>query len=66
MAWAWRHWLSPRPLRRTAINSKKEFMAAGGMARFEVLDEPEGRWSVRETHYIDNAAVKAGMSGPPL
>lgn len=41
-------------------------MAAGGMARFEVIDEPEGRWGVRETHYIDNAAVKAGMSGPPL
>lgn len=66
MAWAWQHWLSARPLHRTVINTKKDFLAAGEMARFEVLDDPDGRWSVRETHYIRNAAVKAGRSGPPL
>jgi hypothetical protein len=66
MAWAWQLWLSPRPVRRRIDASQKTFMAAGNMARFEILDEPDGRWGLRETHYIDNPRVKAGLSGPPL
>ncbi|KAK8044421.1 hypothetical protein PG993_004445 [Apiospora rasikravindrae] len=66
MARAWQRWLSPRPLLRTNISTQTSFLTAGNAARYEVIYEPNGRWGCRETHYIDNPRVKAGMSGPPL
>ncbi|KAI1338692.1 hypothetical protein F5Y15DRAFT_416916 [Xylariaceae sp. FL0016] len=66
MAWAWQNWLSPRPLDRTDISRKTDFLTAGNAARYEIVYEPNGRWGCRETHYIDNPRVKAGLSGPPL
>lgn len=42
-------------------------MTSGNMALFEFLrDDDDGRWVVRETHYIDNPQVRKGLSGPPL
>ncbi|KAH7323180.1 hypothetical protein B0I35DRAFT_194131 [Stachybotrys elegans] len=66
MAWQWQLWLSPRPLHRTPNTKLKSFMSAGNMARFDILDEPDGSWTVQETHFIDNPHVRAGRSGPPL
>ncbi|KAI3327607.1 hypothetical protein HD806DRAFT_483354 [Xylariaceae sp. AK1471] len=66
MTWWWQRWLSPRPSHRTNISSQSSFAAAGDAARFDVLTEGDGRWSVRETHHIENPTVKAGRSGPPL
>ncbi|KAF2177778.1 hypothetical protein K469DRAFT_719540 [Zopfia rhizophila CBS 207.26] len=59
-------WLSPRPVRRTNIADKAQILSAGDAALFEFLTAEDGRWFVRETHYIDNPLVKAGLSGPPL
>lgn len=66
MAWAWQLWLSPRPQHRTKIGSQATFTTAGDAARFEFFTEDDGRWAVRETHYIDNPIVRAGKAGPPL
>ncbi|PHH90756.1 hypothetical protein CDD83_2752 [Cordyceps sp. RAO-2017] len=66
MAWAWQHWLSPRPSTRTATPSEPRILTAHDAALFEFLHGDDGRWFVRETHYIDNAVVRAGRSGPPL
>ena len=59
-------WLSPRPVRRTNTAGKAQLMSAGDAALFEFLRAEDGKWFVRETHYIDNPIVKAGLSGPPL
>ena len=66
MARGWQHWLSPRPLRRTATTSESRILAAHDAALFEFSKEEEGHWMVRETHYIDNKIVRDGLSGPPL
>ncbi|KAI1192843.1 hypothetical protein F5X97DRAFT_339692 [Nemania serpens] len=66
MVWRWQLWLSPRPLRRSNISSPSTFTTAHNAALYEFLDEGRGRWGVRETHYIDNPLVRAGLSGPPL
>jgi hypothetical protein len=66
MTWAWQLWLSPRPLHRTNISTQSSFVTAGNAARFDILVEDDGRWGLRETHFIDNPLVKAGLSGPPL
>ncbi|KAI0154649.1 fungal-specific transcription factor domain-containing protein [Xylariaceae sp. FL1272] len=42
------------------------FVTAGNAARFDVLLDADGSWAVRETHDINNAIVKSGLSGPPL
>ncbi|KAF2685187.1 hypothetical protein K458DRAFT_365440 [Lentithecium fluviatile CBS 122367] len=66
MARGWQHWLSPRPLRRTATSSEPRILAAHDAALFEFLKDEDGRWVVRETHYIDNKVVRDGLSGPLL
>ncbi|KAI1430765.1 hypothetical protein GGR50DRAFT_698692 [Xylaria sp. CBS 124048] len=66
MVWAWQLWLSPRPLRRTNISSQLTFKTIQNAALYQFLDEEDGGWGVRETHYIDNPLVRAGLSGPPL
>ena len=40
--------------------------SVGDAALYEFNYEENGRFVVRETHYADNPAVKAGLSGPPL
>lgn len=65
MVWAWQLWLSPRP-QRSVIASDSCIYSSDKAARFEFLKEDDGRWVVRETHYIDNKLVKDGLSGPPL
>ncbi|KAL6857685.1 hypothetical protein ACO1O0_005127 [Amphichorda felina] len=66
MAWGWQQWLSPRPQQLTKNTSEPSWTHLGGAALYEPLSKPDGRWYVRETHYIDNPHVRAGMSGPPL
>ncbi|KAF2644247.1 hypothetical protein P280DRAFT_466909 [Massarina eburnea CBS 473.64] len=66
MARDWQQWLSPRPRRRTATASEPRILAAYDVALFEFLKEEDGRWVVRETHYIDNEIVRGGLSGPLL
>ncbi|KAK1950780.1 hypothetical protein LY78DRAFT_732341 [Colletotrichum sublineola] len=66
MAWAWQQWLSPRPKHRTRTNSQSSFPHLGDAALYEPLSKPDGRWYVRETHYIENPLVRAGLTGPPL
>lgn len=65
MAWVWQLWLSPRPL-RSVIASDPYIMSPYDGARFDFLKDEDGRWAVRETHYIDNPWVKDGLSGPTL
>ncbi|KAK6221164.1 hypothetical protein QIS74_04893 [Colletotrichum tabaci] len=66
MVWAWQNWLSPRPQHRTKNNAQLSFPHLGNAALYEPLSKPGGLWYVRETHYIENALVRAGLSGPPL
>jgi hypothetical protein len=66
MVWAWQVWLSPRPSKRTRTSSEPAVLAAYDAALFEFLQESDGRWVVRETHYIDNKLVTDGLSGPFL
>lgn len=66
MAWAWQQWLSPRPKQRSITNMLTAFPHLGDAALYEPLSKPNGLWVVRETHYIKNPLVKAGLSGPPL
>ncbi|GJC93315.1 putative ankyrin repeat domain-containing protein 29 protein [Colletotrichum tabaci] len=66
MTRAWQLWLSPRPRKRTNISTQSSFVTAGDAARFDILTEDDGRWGLRETHFINNPLVKAGKSGPPL
>ncbi|KAL6855661.1 hypothetical protein J3F83DRAFT_718576 [Trichoderma novae-zelandiae] len=65
MVYAWQLWLSPRP-QRSVIASSAHICSHDDAALFEFLKEDDGRWVVRETHYIDNPLVKKGLSGPPL
>lgn len=65
MVRAWQLWLSPRP-QRSSIASSSHIYSNDDAALFEFLKEEDGRWMVRETHYIDNPLVKKGLSGPPL
>jgi hypothetical protein len=48
------------------IASSSHIYSNDDAALFEFLREEDGRWVVRETHYIDNPLVKKGLSGPPL
>lgn len=66
MVWRWQLWLSPRPLHRSTTSSEPRMLAAHDAALFEFLEEDDGRWVVRETHYLDNELVRDGLSGPPL
>ena len=66
MVWAWQLVLSPRPRRRTVNTSQESFVTSGGAALYETVSKPGGLWAMKETHYIENPAVKAGLSGPPL
>ncbi|KAI1497645.1 hypothetical protein F5X99DRAFT_358248 [Biscogniauxia marginata] len=66
MVWAWQQRLSPRPQHRTVNTSQVSFLTSGNAALYEPLSKPGGLWYVRETHYIENPLVKAGLSGPPL
>ncbi|KAL8942499.1 MAG: hypothetical protein Q9216_001643 [Gyalolechia sp. 2 TL-2023] len=66
MVWAWQLWLSPRPRRRTANTSQESFVTSGNAALYETVSKPGGLWAIKETHYIENPVVKAGLSGPPL
>ncbi|KAL7931837.1 hypothetical protein V8C35DRAFT_329204 [Trichoderma chlorosporum] len=65
MVGAWQLWLSPRP-QRSEIASSSHIYSNDNAARFEFLEEDDGRWIVKETHYINNPLVKDGFSGPPL
>ncbi|KAL7898969.1 hypothetical protein HDV63DRAFT_379274 [Trichoderma sp. SZMC 28014] len=65
MAWFWQLWLSPRP-QRSEIATDLTVYSNDDAALFEFLIEPDGRWVVKETHYINNPLVKKGLSGPPL
>lgn len=38
----------------------------GTATHFDILREPEGSWSIRETHHIESRIVRDGKSGPPL
>jgi hypothetical protein len=66
MVWAWQLWLSPRPRRRTANTSQESFVTSGNAALYETVSKPGGLWAIKETHYVENPVVKAGLSGPPL
>jgi hypothetical protein len=66
MVYAWQQWLSARPLTRTNTSTQNTFYSAGNAAKFDILLGENGDWSLRETHYIENPRVKAGLSGPPL
>ncbi|KIA75780.1 hypothetical protein HK57_00394 [Aspergillus ustus] len=68
MARPWQLWLSRRPLRRTGVPWQQagSLLSAHGAALFEFLRDNDGRWVVRETHYINNEIVRRGESGPPL
>lgn len=66
MVYAWQQWLSARPLTRTNTSTQNTFYSAGNAAKFDILPGENGDWSLRETHYIENPRVKAGLSGPPL
>ncbi|KAI1112708.1 hypothetical protein F5Y14DRAFT_245149 [Nemania sp. NC0429] len=66
MPWAWQVWLSPRPKTRTVTNTQTAFAHLGDAALYEPLAKPDGLWVVRETHYLKNPLVQAGLSGPPL
>lgn len=63
--WAWQLWLSPRPSQRTRNNGQSSFPHLGDAALYEPLSRPDGRWYVRETHYIGNSLVRAGLTAPP-
>jgi len=65
MAWGWQQWLSPRP-HRSATANDAFIMSPYDGARFDFFKDEDGRWVIRETHYIDNPWVKAGLSGPSL
>ncbi|PTB63073.1 hypothetical protein BBK36DRAFT_1182743 [Trichoderma citrinoviride] len=65
MVYAWQLWLSPRP-QRSVIASSSHIYSNNDAALFKFLKEEDGRWVVRETHFIDNPLVKNGLSGPPL
>jgi hypothetical protein len=65
MAWVWQLWLSPRP-QRSVTTSDSLIYSNDDAALFEFLKEDDGRWVVRETHYIHKSLVKNGLSGPPL
>jgi mannose-6-phosphate isomerase-like protein (cupin superfamily) len=62
-AW-WQLWLSPRPLQRTPVLTQESF--DGTATHFDILQEPNGSWSIRETHHIENQIVRDGKSGPPM
>ena len=66
MALAMQQWLSPRPQHRTRNNQQTSFHHLGNATLYEPLCKLDGQWYVRETHYIDNPFVRAGLSGPPL
>lgn len=66
MVSALQRWLSPRPKERTITHHYIAFPHLGDAALYEPFSKPDGSWIVRETHYIKNALVKAGLSGPPL
>ena len=66
MLWRWQLWLSPRPLQRTVTSSEHHILGPHGAALYEFLADNNGRWTVRETHYINNRIVREGLSGPPL
>ncbi|ETS80417.1 hypothetical protein PFICI_07946 [Pestalotiopsis fici W106-1] len=59
-------WLSARPAKRTPINDKPSWSHLGDAAVYEPLSKADGLWYIRETHYIENQFVAAGLSGPPL
>lgn len=46
--------------------TKESFVAPDNAALYETVPKPNGLWAIRETHYIENPIVKAGLSGPPL
>ena len=66
MVWAWQRWLSPRPLRRTETPVETRQFSPNDAALYEYMYKDDGRFVVKETHYADNDAVRAGRSGPPL
>ncbi|KAK7738602.1 hypothetical protein SLS62_011371 [Diatrype stigma] len=66
MVRAWQRWLSPRPINLTNTSTKNTFYSVAGAARFDIIPGKNNSWSLRETHYIENPRVKAGLSGPPL
>ncbi|KAI1734119.1 hypothetical protein F4680DRAFT_439516 [Xylaria scruposa] len=66
MVRAWQLWLSPRPKHRTVTNTRMAFSHLGDAALYEPLSKSGGLWVVRETHYLKNPVVEAGLSGPPL
>ncbi|MCJ1327608.1 hypothetical protein MMC10_004279 [Thelotrema lepadinum] len=66
MVSAWQQWLSPRPKHRTVNIHQESFVSSGNAALYETVEKPDGLWAIRETHYIENPVVKAGLSGPPL
>lgn len=66
MVRSWQLWLSPRPLRRTRTPSAPRMLSPHDAALYEFLYEKDGRFVVKETHYANNQAVRAGISGPPL
>ncbi|KAH4116037.1 hypothetical protein HBH64_047200 [Parastagonospora nodorum] len=66
MVWAWQEWLSPRPKQRTITTTQTAFPHLGDAALYEPLSKPNGLWVIRETHYIKDPIVKAGLSGPPI
>lgn len=66
MIWQWQLWLSPRPRQRSNTSSQPYIYTSGNASLFEFLKDDQGRWVVKETHYMDNPLVRAGRSGPPL
>ncbi|KAF1919307.1 hypothetical protein BDU57DRAFT_512329 [Ampelomyces quisqualis] len=66
MVWPWKQWPSPPRRQRSMTNPLSAFHHLGDAALYEPLSMPNGRWVIRETHYIKNPLVKAGLSGPPI
>jgi hypothetical protein len=62
----WQLWLWSRPLQRRVTSSERHILGPHSAALYEFLTDDNGRWTIRETLYINNKIVREGLSGPPL
>ncbi|KAI1198788.1 hypothetical protein F5X97DRAFT_333103 [Nemania serpens] len=66
MVRGWQLWLSPRPAFRTLTPAEPRLLSTHDAALYEFIYNDDHDLIVRETHYVNNPAVRAGLSGPPL
>jgi len=65
MVFRWQLWLSPRP-QRTETPAEGQMFGPEDSIKFDYTYHDDGRFVVKETHYANSEAVRAGRSGPPL